>query len=49
VKAALATRGYTVAPGTGAFGGYQAIMWDSKNRVYWGGSEMRKDGAAMGY
>jgi gamma-glutamyltranspeptidase/glutathione hydrolase len=49
VKAALAARGYTVAPGSGAFGGYQAIMWDSKNRVYWGGSEMRKDGAAMGY
>ena len=49
VKAALAARGYTVAPGTGAFGGYQAIMWDSKNRVYWGGSEMRKDGAAIGY
>lgn len=49
VKAALAARGYTVAPGTGAFGGYQAIMWDAKNRVYWGGSEMRKDGAAIGY
>ena len=49
VKAALAARGYTIKPGTGAFGGYQAIMWDAKNRVYWGGSEMRKDGQAIGY
>jgi hypothetical protein len=24
-------------------------MWDAKNRVYWGGSEMRKDGMAIGY
>ena len=49
VKAALAARGYTIMPGTGAFGGYQAIMWDAKNHVYWGGSEMRKDGMAIGY
>ncbi len=49
VKAALAARGYDVRPGTGSFGGYQAIMWDAKNRVYWGGSEMRKDGLALGY
>jgi len=49
VKAELARRGYTVKPGTGAFGGYQAIQWDPKNKVYWGGSEMRKDGMAIGY
>ncbi|MEJ0041512.1 MAG: gamma-glutamyltransferase family protein [Rhizomicrobium sp.] len=49
VKAALAARGYTIKSGTGAFGGYQAILWDAKNRVYWGGSEMRKDGMAIGY
>ena len=49
VKAELARRGYTVKPGTGAFGGYQAILWDPKNQVYWGGSEMRKDGQAVGY
>ena len=48
VKAALAARGYTIKPGTGAFGGYQAILWDAKNRVYWGGSEMRKDGSGAG-
>ncbi len=49
VKAELAKRGYKVVGGTGNFGGYQAIMWDAKNRVYWGASEMRKDGEAMGY
>jgi gamma-glutamyltranspeptidase/glutathione hydrolase len=27
----------------------QAIMWDAKNRVYWGASEMREDGGAAGY
>ncbi|MBS0472103.1 MAG: gamma-glutamyltransferase [Proteobacteria bacterium] len=48
VKAALAARGYDVRPGTGAFGGYQAIM-RMPNGVYWGASEMRKDGMALGY
>ncbi len=49
VKAALKQRGYKVVPGAGGFGGYQAIMWDTKHRVYWGASEMRKDGEALGY
>jgi len=49
VKAELAKRGYNIAPGAGSFGGYQAIMWDAKHRVYWGASEMRKDGEAIGY
>lgn len=49
VKTELSRRGYKVVPGTGGFGGYQAIMWDAKNRVYWGASEMRKDGEAIGY
>ena len=49
VKDELARRGYTVKPGTGGFGGYQAILWDAKNKVYWGASEMRKDGMAIGY
>jgi gamma-glutamyltranspeptidase/glutathione hydrolase len=49
VKSELARRGYTLEVGTGGFGGYQAIMWDSKNRVYWGASEMRKDGEVIGY
>ncbi len=33
----------------GAFGGYQAILWDRTNRVYHGASESRKDGQAAGY
>jgi len=49
VKAELTKRGYKIAPGSGGFGGYQAIMWDAKRRVYWGASEMRKDGQAAGY
>jgi gamma-glutamyltranspeptidase/glutathione hydrolase len=49
VKSELARRGYTIEPGTGSFGGYQAIMWDSRNHVYWGASEMRKDGEVIGY
>jgi gamma-glutamyltranspeptidase/glutathione hydrolase len=49
VKAELARRWYTIKPGAGTFGGYQAILFDAKNRVYWGGSEMRKDGEAIGY
>lgn len=49
VKAALKGRGYNVVPGRGGFGGYQAIMWDAAHHVYWGASEMRKDGEALGY
>jgi gamma-glutamyltranspeptidase/glutathione hydrolase len=49
VKEELARRGYKLAPGSGNFGGYQAIQWDAKNHVYWGASEMRKDGEAAGY
>lgn len=54
VRAGLVARGYKViAPGwefgTDEFGGYQAIQWDKVHKVYWGATEMRKDGAAMGY
>ncbi len=49
VKRELARRGYAIAAGSGSFGGYQAIRWDAKQRVYWGASEMRKDGEALGY
>ncbi len=48
VKAELERRGYKVVNGTGNFGGYQAIM-RAPNGVYWGASEMRKDGEAIGY
>ncbi|MDA3913742.1 gamma-glutamyltransferase family protein [Oleiagrimonas sp.] len=52
VGAALEKRGYKVdwvPPGSGAFGGYEAIMYDAKDHVYWGASEMRKDGEVVGY
>lgn len=54
VKETLAKRGFKVIPpglefGTDEFGGYQAIQWDRANKVYWGASEMRKDGQAIGY
>ncbi|MFL6690025.1 MAG: gamma-glutamyltransferase family protein [Alphaproteobacteria bacterium] len=48
VRAELAKRGYKIVPGTGNFGGYQAIM-RAPNGVYWGASEMRKDGEVVGY
>ena len=31
------------------FGGYQAVMWDADNGVFWGGTESRVDGQAAGY
>jgi gamma-glutamyltranspeptidase/glutathione hydrolase len=49
VKAELTKRGYTIKSSIGPFGGYQAIQYDAKNHVYWGASEMRKDGQAIGY
>jgi gamma-glutamyltranspeptidase/glutathione hydrolase len=47
----LTRRGHKVgyAPGTGVFGGHQAIMRDPYSGVYWGASEFRKDGLAAGY
>jgi len=33
----------------GGFGGYQAILRDAGNGVYYGASESRKDGQAAGY
>ncbi len=48
-RAALEALGHMVRPGSGGFGGYQAILRDPETGVYWGASEMRKDGAAIGY
>lgn len=41
--------GHRIDYSVGAFGGYQAIMYDSTNKVYYGASESRKDGQAAGY
>jgi gamma-glutamyltranspeptidase/glutathione hydrolase len=49
VRAELERRGHKLVPGDGSFGGYQAILRDPETGVYWGASEMRKDGAAIGY
>jgi len=49
VRAAMEARGHTVIDGNGAFGGYQAIWRDPETGVYYGASEMRKDGQAAGY
>ncbi len=46
---ALASLGHSVRHASGGYGGYQAIMFDSMNRVYYGASESRKDGYAAGY
>lgn len=41
--------GHNVGFTLGAFGGYQAIMYDAEKGVYFGASESRKDGQAAGY
>ncbi len=45
----LIGKGHRVQWAVGPYGGYQAIMWDPVNRVYYGASESRKDGQAAGY
>ncbi len=45
----LVRRGHDVKYSVGGYGGYQAILWDKENQVYFGASESRKDGQAAGY
>jgi gamma-glutamyltranspeptidase/glutathione hydrolase len=45
----LRQKGHTLGPSNGSFGGYQAIMFDQEQGVYYGASEVRKDGQASGY
>jgi len=45
----LVLMGHSVSWNVGSYGGYQAIMWDYLNKVYYGASESRKDGQAAGY
>lgn len=48
-RKALIRRGHRLRIGGEGFGGYQAIRFDAKNRVYHGASESRKDGMAAGF
>lgn len=45
----LMAKGHVIQWDLGGYGGYQAIMWDEKNKVWFGASESRKDGQAAGY
>jgi gamma-glutamyltranspeptidase/glutathione hydrolase len=45
----LLSMGHRIEWNLGGYGGYQAIMWDEKNKVWYGASESRKDGQAAGY
>lgn len=45
----LIKMGHRIGYNVGGYGGYQAIMYDAQNKVYYGASESRKDGQAAGY
>ena len=45
----LTEMGHRILINVGSFGGYQAIMYDKEQGVYYGASESRKDGHAAGY
>jgi len=52
VADALQKRGYKVKVTThaeGGYGGYEAIQYDAKIHVYWGATEMRRDGQVIAY
>ena len=48
-KLKLAYMGHKVRPNTGAWGGYQGIWRQDAPLRYFGGSDPRKDGCAIGY
>lgn len=45
----LMRKGHKTGFADGPYGGYQAIMWDDVNKVFYGASESRKDGQAAGF
>ncbi len=49
VRRALEAKGHVLLPPGGAFGGYQGILIDHRRGLLIGGSEVRKDGFALGY
>jgi gamma-glutamyltranspeptidase/glutathione hydrolase len=48
-RRALEELGHELGDSDGGFGGYQAILRDREEGVYYGASEVRKDGQAAGY
>ena len=48
-RQALADMGHKVSDGVDVFGGYQGIWREEGPRRYFGGSDPRKDGCAIGY
>jgi len=49
VREALRSMGHNIATRKTVYGGYQAILKDDVQGVYYGASESRKDGQAAGY
>ena len=49
VRKALEAKGHTITDGRGAMGGYQAVFIDPRTSVLLGGSDLRKDGLAIGW
>jgi gamma-glutamyltranspeptidase/glutathione hydrolase len=49
IRRDLVAKGHRITETLGTYGGYQAIAWDPKQRVWAGASESRRDGAAIGY
>lgn len=49
VRKALESKGHTIRDGRGMMGGYQAIFVDPRTGVLLGGSDLRKDGLAIGW
>jgi gamma-glutamyltranspeptidase/glutathione hydrolase len=48
-RRALSMMDHRIRTDVGSYGGYQAVMLDRDNGVYYGASESRKDGHAAGY
>jgi len=49
VRHSLEARGHTISDGRGMMGGFQGIRIDAKTGVMMGGSDVRKDGLAIGW
>jgi len=48
-RAGLTQRGHKVTESIGSYGGYQGILFNALTGVLMGGSDVRKDGLAIGY